>query len=239
MWLEGPLDPDWNAMSITTGIAPAGCKKKLYELKSKQEIIAVNSTKLTELQIRQLLQSRRNICDICKYVNYTPLCQWKDKMECQSCYKTHRTEIDKMWADVNSYLDTIGKTNCSICNRIRTTNLPVEFDHINMFHKNASVCNLVYTGASFDTIKQEITLCELLCASCHQLITILESHIGFTAAKTQLNKLLKQHPEEQDDTTDKSTLDITELQTLYSKTMPPVYAIAQQITRADIPPNTP
>ena len=56
MWTEGPLDPDWDAMSVATGIAPAGCKKKLYELKSKTEIIAINSSKLTESQIRHLVQ---------------------------------------------------------------------------------------------------------------------------------------------------------------------------------------
>ena len=232
MWTEGPLDPDWDAMSAATGITPVGCKKKLYELKSKGEIIAVNSSKLTESQIRQLVQSRKNVCDTCKYVYYTPLSQWKDKMECTACYKIHRTETDKMWIDVNSYLDTIGKQKCSICNRQRFHNLPVEFDHVNMFSKKSSVCTLVYTGASFDTIIQEIQLCELLCASCHQLITILESHIGFIAAKTQITKLLKQQTEELDD---KSALDTTQLQTLYASVMPPVYAIAQKITRDDIP----
>ena len=103
-----------------------------------------------------------------------------------------------------------------------------------MFQKNASICNLVYTGASFDTIIQEIQLCQLLCASCHQLITFIESHIGFTSAKTKLNKLLAQHIDD-DEHDDKNTLNPDDLQSLYSRIMPSVYDIAKKITRADIP----
>ena len=67
------------------------------------------------------------------------------------------------------------------------------------------------------------------------LLLIHFIHLYASAAKTQLNKLLKQQPSELDDS-DKSTLDSAELHALYAKTMPPVYAIAQKITRDDIPP---
>lgn len=62
------------------------------------------------------------------------------------------------------------------------------YDHINMFEKNGNIMSMI--ESSIDVIKDELSLCQLLCVPCHKKITAKEREYGFTAKKQELNRRL-------------------------------------------------
>lgn len=52
-----------------------------------------------------------------------------------------------------------------------------------MFNKEGTVGLMICRGADYQTIIEEINKCQLLCISCHTMVTAMEAKLGFLKAK--------------------------------------------------------
>ena len=83
-----------------------------------------------------------------------------------------------------------------------------------MFDKGDSVCNIVENGKPLTEAFTEIDKCQLLCISCHHVVTKIENSIGFTRFKKQMTM-------ETDE--DKRTALREDISPVYAETMRRVY----------------
>jgi hypothetical protein len=110
---------------------------------------------------------------------------WKEEPVCDTCWGQHESERKASWDWVKSYK----VMKCVICDFLQTkSNERFHFDHLNMFDKLDSICGLISSGASEETLKQEIDKCQILCLRCHHLVTDIESKLGFTRIKQALTR---------------------------------------------------
>jgi len=60
-----------------------------------------------------------------------------------------------------------------------------------MFEKGESVCMMVMNGTPIEAIEKEIDLCQVVCVSCHSIITEIERNCGFTRLKNNMTREMK------------------------------------------------
>ena len=228
IWQSGNLEPDWDYISLQTGMSPYGCKTKLYQLKSKSEIITTNIRKLNLQQLTLILQANLKTCATCNQSLYDQLHEWQGIYECFDCHRKHLPEIEHTWHTINTIMNDAGTNICHICSRHKISDTYFEFDHINMFQKKHSICELVYKGSPLQTILDEIKLCRLICKSCHYIITKLESLVGFTQAKALITRQINS----QDSTPAQQEDDIISLTQTYSDAFLPIYDLLRQLIKS-------
>jgi len=92
-----------------------------------------------------------------------------------------------------------------------------------MFDKEDSIYSMVHDGTVLNDIYCEIDKCQLLCASCHTVVTKVEINCGFIGLKRELNRLYV-------DTTDDSRKDELkrEYSSLYEDVMTTVYKMIKE-----------
>ena len=96
-------------------------------------------------------------------------------------------KISLLWKKLQNYCDI----KCCICYKEKKSKGErFNYDHLNMFDKNDSICYMVNCGRCIDDIYMEIDLCHILCVPCHHIITEIENKMGFTRIKTNLTKRL-------------------------------------------------
>lgn len=135
---------------------------------------------LTDNDIIEEIKRKYNKCVNCDAGVYYKLKLWDNKEVCNECFHQKRNELSNK---VQEYMEEKCLNNCKFCGKIRDSVNGFHFDHINMFDKNGSVGNMIWTGANIDKIKEEIQKCQLLCISCHSLVTYYEIKLGFTGKK--------------------------------------------------------
>ena len=140
----------------------------------------IKKKEVTDNDIIEEIKKKYNKCADCGSGVYYKLKVWDNKPVCNTCYYKKRDELSNT---VQSYMDERCLNNCKFCGKIRDSVNGFHFDHINMFDKNGSVGNMIWTGMNIDKIKEEIDKCQLLCISCHSLVTYYEVKLGFTAKK--------------------------------------------------------
>jgi hypothetical protein len=57
-----------------------------------------------------------------------------------------------------------------------------------MFEKSDSIYSMIRSGINLEDIYKEIDLCQLLCVSCHSIITTIEQKTGFNRVKINMTK---------------------------------------------------
>lgn len=105
---------------------------------------------------------------------------WKGACMCGPCYITEKEALSEQ---IQSYLTSRGMTACAFCKKSRTRVNGFHLDHLNMFTKKDSLMHMLQRGEEFETIREEIDKCQLLCIDCHQLVTGAEIACGFHSAK--------------------------------------------------------
>ena len=113
--------------------------------------------------------------------------------------------------NVIEYLETKGMIKCNFCGVCsRKDYTGFHFDHLNMFNKTNTIWSLVCSTTNLEEIYAEIDKCQLLCISCHKLVTQLEQRYGFTRLKIKYTKgdITRSH---------------SELEEEYNKIMVPIY----------------
>jgi hypothetical protein len=139
-----------------------------------------------------------NHCD--SYILFGNICA-----EC--CNKLKEENI----IQVLDYLEKKGMICCNFCNaRCGKDYSGFHFDHLNMFNKSNTIWALVCSTNNINLIYTEIDKCQLLCISCHKLVTKLEQAYGFTRMKIKYTKGGSKRTQ-------------SELEEEYNKVMLPIY----------------
>jgi|AntAceMinimDraft_13_1070369.scaffolds.fasta_scaffold30521_1 hypothetical protein len=139
----------------------------------------------------QEMKKDQSICHPCNKIMYTIHINthriWKGNSICDSCWSEHEEERDILWKKISGYK----KLQCKIC---CTTKMKqgerYHYDHINMFDKENSICSMVNEGNTIEDIYLELDKCQVLCLSCHHIVTNIESKFGFTRIKQILTRKL-------------------------------------------------
>ena len=123
----------------------------------------------------------KNIFEIRKDTNHV----WKNKKVCDMCYSSFYRERYNLWKLAKKYKPY----QCKICNSKQIYGEEYHYDHINMFDKNDSICNMIEEGRDINDIYKELDKCQVLCLTCHHKVTKFENDLGFTRIKQSLTRL--------------------------------------------------
>lgn len=226
---DGPLKPDWKTISEDIGMTESTCIHKYTELVSPEQQLRDSSDKISLDDIRQLLSEKLVECMTCKDVLYIPLCEWRGIRECPKCYKGHESEVNTIWKSIDPHL------HCRFCKRERGDGIPLHFDHINMFEKGDSICMMVSRGDTPENILCEIQKCQVLCKSCHAVVTDVENLIGSRRAKTNLTRSINGTLKGGEILTPEMAAEIhLRYKDLYTQTMEPLYPLIMQLVGAKV-----
>lgn len=144
----------------------------------KPKVKSVIRHDITDDEIRDMVVSRIQECICGKKVH---MCKkFGEQHMCYSCYIEKYNELS---AKIEDYVKHIGMTECKMCGIQRSGFVGFHFDHINMFNKNDTVGLMICRGADYQTIIEEINKCQILCISCHTMVTAMETRLGFLKAK--------------------------------------------------------
>lgn len=120
---------------------------------------------------------------------------WKGNTICDSCWANYSTLRKIMWDKIKLYK----KIQCAICDNVQNViEERYHYDHLNMFNKDKSIFSMVNEGIDIDDIYLEIDKCQILCLSCHHIVTDIENKLGFTRIKQALTRSLNQSEITQD-----------------------------------------
>jgi hypothetical protein len=158
---------------------------ELRELTIDLSTVPAIESPTLEDDIVGLMGRMKGRCDECGCYRFYRLQKWKDRMLCYRCVSPLR---DAYTAEITSYMNEKGYTKCKFCQAPRDSVSGFHFDHLNMFDKRDSVGCMAMRGDNIEFIKEEIEKCQLLCVSCHAIITRIETKFGFTKEKILCNK---------------------------------------------------
>ena len=163
--------------------------KTLYEEIPPLELC----NRITDINLytQQMKQMTKINCHHCNKVIYNIHINshrlWKGNIICDSCWSDYQEERDSLWKKIQAYK----KIQCYICSSTKIKEGErYHYDHINMFDKGNSICSMVNEGNSIAEIYIEIDKCQILCLSCHHVVTDIENNLGFTRIKQILTRKL-------------------------------------------------
>jgi hypothetical protein len=167
--------------------------KSLYNEIPLDDILQMQEIKKEE--INKTIDNVTYNCELCNKVQYNNFVsgrEWKEyKCICDICWISFEEERDKLWKKVIEYTKI---NNCSICNIKKIhPNQRFHYDHISMFDKVDTIYCMVNRCTDISIIKKELDRCQLVCISCHSLITHFENKFIFTKIKCKLIKQLKKN----------------------------------------------
>jgi hypothetical protein len=173
---------------------------------NKMDEIKKYFTEIPKVKCFDCQQEFREVC-------INTLKTWKGNKVCDHCYSTHNYEINKVWELVKQYKPH----KCIFCG-LTQNNIDDRFhyDHLNMFDKSNSVCDMIKNGEDIKLIYAELDKCQSVCINCHHKITFIEQKLGFTKAKRALTKAIKENGKEY-------RLERKKLHNRYEKEMKVVY----------------
>lgn len=188
--LEDKTIDDYCAeLSILLYITPNACKTLYSEIPASEWLDR-------QMDIGIYLENLGQSTKKCGECNKNMICLqtnthriWKGIELCDTCWSTYGEVRRTTWEKVKKYRII----QCVICESIQEH--PSEryhYDHLNMFHKEQSVCTMVNEGATLEEIYGEIDKCQVLCLSCHHIVTDIERRFGFTRIKQSLTKSFNQ-----------------------------------------------
>ena len=221
---EGSLKPDWDKIAEAVGQAPGGCKTRYDELVTIDQQLEHLCGKISITDIIDTLSDKRTQCETCKDILYTPLYEWRGVSECPRCHKLHDTEQALLWKSLEERL------TCMFCNRGHCYGIPLHFDHMNMFEKEESICLMVRRGDTLEQIMAEASKCQVLCKSCHAVVTCIENIVGFRRIKTNLTRSVNGTLKDGEVPTPEMITEAKEKYSdIYKKTLEPLYPIIKHL----------
>lgn len=231
---SGTIPPPWDKIAETLGHAESGCKKLYDELVPIEEQVLRNSACITEELITAVMSEMRWSCNVCESVYYHSSKEWRGARECEGCYAAHTKEIAEMWERIDNYLALTSSTSCLFCERSKHI-ISFNFDHVNMFDKGDSICAMVHRGDTYELIIDEIVKCQIICKSCHAVVTKLENVVGFQRIKLRTTRALNGTSESGETLSMEKVEEIhREARDLYSKTFAPIYPIIKAFVKPQV-----
>lgn len=192
---KNPLDPDFNAIAELLGKSEKNTKSTYMELIEPEKRVELCIKYSNMESITNLVKSLEHTCSECSTIFYNKPSIWKNNEVCDSCYKKYKSVTDKMWQEIREYCVEHSKNKCNICsidiNMSSDDYDRFHFDHINMFDKDNTIFTMVREGYNILDIYKEIDKCQVVCISCHSVITTLERAYGCSQLKTHFTKTYK------------------------------------------------
>jgi hypothetical protein len=222
---EQSLVPNWSEIAIKLKRQEPSVRQMYTSCVSPITQVLYNTDVINLEMIETLMSTMSTTCCICSKKEYTNPYVWKGLPYCQECYNEQfGKELQERWSLIHEYSISKGKASCNLCNKNAIFNnsimLGFHYDHLDMFDKSYSVCEIVRTGMVLEEAYGEIDKCQLLCISCHRLITQIEHQSGFIRLKRDMNSNYK---DEQDDSKRKEI--VQEYSKIYSTWMEKIYSI--------------
>lgn len=216
-----PCDEIYEELSILLNISISKCKT-LYseipmdELLNRPINIEDYIDNLSNKSVK-CVNCSRILIDTYKNTNKT----WMGDTLCDMCWGKHYIEIEERWFQIQQYKEI----KCNICNIMKLHQRErFYYDHINMFDKDNSICSMINDGTSIELILEEIDKCQILCGSCHHIVTDIEKKLLFNRIKQNLTRNLNKG--EITDTEYNS--ECIRYQVLYEQKMNNIYSQLQQ-----------
>ena len=190
---KNPFDIPWSGIGTYLNRSEETVKLRYLEHVSAEEHVGICIDTINDTMIDNLIENTKNCCCLCKCISFCNLSIWKENGYCEECYeKTFGDEIKETWLNIHKYSIERNKTSCNICNKQAVFDNKIisrfHYDHIDMFDKSGSICEMVRTGIMISDIYKEIDKCQLICISCHKIITKIEHQCGFIRFKKQITK---------------------------------------------------
>jgi hypothetical protein len=183
------VDDHCTELSASLGITPNQCKT-LYSEIPLNELLDRKMDIAAYLQIIAQTAKQCSECSkplVCIQTNTNRV--WKGADICDTCWSTHSDVRDQLWDQIKKYR----QIECSICQAKQTYNGErFHYDHLNMFDKDKSVCSMINECMDAEDICREIDKCQILCLSCHHIVTDVEHRFGFTRIKQVLTRKMNQ-----------------------------------------------
>ena len=226
---KNPFDFNMEEMATHLKRSEASIKKMYSELVSAEEQLLSCLKCLDGKHIVKLVEEIKHICVRCNTKIYSQPCIWQDLEYCDEChYELYNELINQRWKYIREYSIENNKASCNICYKKATFDNLIHsrfhYDHIDMFDKTDSICKMIRIGIAMDDIYQEINKCQLLCVSCHTVVTKVEILCGFNRVKRQINK---EYNETNDETLKESLM--KKYSKLYNEFMCGVYKQIREI----------
>jgi len=179
------LPTDWTRIAEDLNRKELACRNRYHGLVKPLEEVRIRGRLLVSSPafIQSIADGLRNKCDKCPRVFYDGGHKWQGKVECDECYRLHCAERRVLWKGIeNAY------HSCTWCGRERSKGVCLQLDHLNMFEKGDSVCTMIDRGETLEKIIAEAEQCQVLCASCHSVVTSVERQLGMHRAKGALTR---------------------------------------------------
>lgn len=190
---ENPLDPDWEGIAKKLNRSEASVYTMYNTTSHPKERVEASIHVIDKQMIVEWMSTIQYKCINCSVYEYTSPFIWKENPYCESCFiRLFKEEVDRRWEYIRDYSIATQKTACNLCGKKarfdRSLGSRFHYDHIDMFDKTDSVCSIVSTGKPIEDAEREIDKCQLLCVSCHKLITQMEQQCGFVRLKKHYRK---------------------------------------------------
>jgi len=184
------IEDDWDKLSVLLDITPNLCKSLYYE-------IPLNELLHKQMNVNKYLTNIHTLSKKCYECKKKIICIqtntqriWKGNDICDTCWCKYKDYRDITWEKIQRYKII----QCEICCSKRTHILErYHYDHLNMFNKVNSVCSMVNECVNIEDIYSEIDKCQILCLSCHHIVTDIERKLCFTRIKQTLTRKLNQN----------------------------------------------
>jgi hypothetical protein len=223
---KNPLEPDFNTIGELLGKSEHSAKSTYMELVEPEKRVEL-CIKYSDIEsITNIVKSLEHTCSECRTIFYNKPLIWKNNEVCNSCYKKYKLITDKMWQDIRDYCKENSKNKCNICSiNINMSSDEYDrfhFDHINMFDKENTIFTMVREGYDLIDIYKEIDKCQVVCISCHSVITALERAYGCSQLKTHFTKTYKND-------SDTHTSKVNEYKSISESIMSKIYNITKKL----------
>lgn len=198
---KNPFDIEWDEITKHLDRTKESVYRKYNEMVTAEEHLDCCLLNIDNDDVVTLIKELKHTCTYCSVVFYSQPCIWKEKEYCEECHtKLFELNMIEIWEFIRDYSMKQQKDCCNLCKKkmiIDKDNIRrCHYDHINMFNKSNSICTMIHTGIDLETILDEIDMCQLLCISCHNIVTKIEHMCGFVRVK---RAILKEYNETNDD----------------------------------------
>lgn len=230
---QNPFMPNWTELAEKLQRSEMSIRLLYHEMTTPITHVQDCVRAISTSAIQELMASIQYTCDTCNVIEYSTPFQWNMKNYCESCYtEQFGEEVSRRWEQIQQYSIQAKKTGCNLCNKQAAFNsslaIRFNYDHIDMFDKAGSVCEIVRTGKPIEEAYEEIDKCQMLCTSCHKLVTKIEHLCGFVRLKKQLVKEKEEADEKSEENEKKIAEQTKEYSAIYNECMKKVYAFMKE-----------
>ena len=184
-----PLNIDWDCIAADLDRTTLAVKTMYHKMVPVYQHISNCISSSDKSSIQSILKGIQNSCPRCNIISFDSPKSWKGIEYCYDCYTILSSEeVCFTWNSLTSIIKSRGFTSCTFCKKPYEFYSPTNrfhFDHIDMFDKTSSICDMVRSGESLDAILKEVEKCQLVCSSCHVAITAIERRFGFMRLKRE------------------------------------------------------